>query len=688
MTRTLAVALLALLLASCATSQTCACAEDEAALRASIRHEVLAELRSNSLLAAQREQAQEQEEHAELEGEPVERFRVDADRAPARGADDPLVTIVMFSDFQCPFCSRVEPTLDRLLDEHPREVRIVWRNNPLPFHNDALPAAEAAMEAYRQGGDALFWRYHALLFENQRALSRADLEAYGARAGLDAGELSRALDGHAHQARIEADQALAERLQARGTPAFFVNGRVLMGAQPFEAFDALVREEIAIARRAMASGVERGRLYAHFMHQGREAPSDEVDGSDAGYAPPPSRPVPDPSAVYRVPVDNRPSRGRADALVTIVMFSDFQCPFCARVLPTLEQIATQYGDDVRFVYRHNPLSFHQNARPAALAAEEVFRQRGARGFFRYHDLLFANQQSLERETLLDLAAQAGANRRQVERALDQRHHDATVQADQDLAVQLGASGTPSFFINGRNLRGAQPLSAFQTLIDEELVRARARVASGTPRARVYEATIANGATTPQLIGGAPAQPAADTVYRIPLPADARTRGPGSARVTIQVFSDFQCPFCSRLGPTLDRLLEAYPRDVRIVFRDYPLPFHDNAMPAAEAAREVFRQRGSAAFWRYHDLLFANQRELDTDALVRLAEQVPGVSSAAVRRALERGTHRAAVQADIQAVTDAGARIGTPSSFVNGRLVQGAQPYETFRAAVDRALAEP
>ena len=361
MTRTLALALLALLLASCATSQTCACAEDEAALRASIRHEVLAELRSNSLLAAQREQPQE--EHAELEGEPVERFRVDADRAPARGADDPLVTIVMFSDFQCPFCSRVEPTLDRLLDEHPREVRIVWRNNPLPFHNDALPAAEAAMEAYRQGGDALFWRYHALLFENQRALSRADLEAYGARAGLDAAELSRALDGHAHQARIEADQAIAARLLARGTPAFFINGRVLMGAQPFEAFDALVREEIAIARRAMASGVERGRLYAHFMHQGREAPSDEVDGSDAGYAPPPARPVPDPSAVYRVPVDGRPSRGRADALVTIVMFSDFQCPFCARVLPTLEQIATQYGDDVRFVYRHNPLPFHQNARP-------------------------------------------------------------------------------------------------------------------------------------------------------------------------------------------------------------------------------------------------------------------------------------------------------------------------------------
>jgi protein-disulfide isomerase len=481
---------------------------------------------------------------------------------------------------------------------------------------------------------------------------------------------------------------MAARAHARGTPAFFVNGRVLMGAQPFEEFDSVVREEIALARRAMERGVERGRLYAHFMRNAREAPSPEA-GDDEDVRPP-SRPTPDPSAVYRIPVDGRPSHGRADALVTIVMFSDFQCPFCARVLPTLEQLATQYGDDVRFVYRHNPLPFHQNARPAALAAEEVFRQRGARGFFRYHDLLFANQQSLERETLLDLAAQAGANRRQVERALDEDRHHATVQADQDLAIQVGASGTPAFFINGRNLRGAQPLGAFQALIDEELVRARARVASGTPRARVYAETIANGATSPQLIGGAPAPsaPDADTVYTIPIPAEARTRGPASARVTIQVFSDFQCPFCSRLVPTLDRLVEAYPRDVRIVFRDYPLPFHTSAMPAAEAAREVFRQRGSAAFWRYHDLLFANQRQLDDDTLVRLADQVPGVRSAAVRRALEDGTHRAAIQADMQAITDAGARIGTPSSFINGRLVQGAQPYETFRAAVDRALAEP
>ncbi|MCZ7685472.1 MAG: thioredoxin domain-containing protein [Sandaracinaceae bacterium] len=548
-----------------------------------------------------------------------------------------------------------------------------------------MPAAEAAMEAFEQGGDALFWRFHALLFEDQQALSRSDLERYAAQVGMDVGELSRALDGHTHRARVEADQALAARAGARGTPGFFINGRQLMGAQPYEEFDRVVREEIALARRDLARGVPRLALYARRMERAVERAEERAP------APSPPRPQPDPNAVYRVPVDGRPARGRPDALVTIVMFSDFQCPFCARVLPTLEQIADRYGREVRFVYRHNPLPFHQQALPAAIAAEEVFRQRGADAFFRYHDLLFENQRELERDRLLELARRAGANPRQVGRALDEQRHRATIDADQQLAQSLGASGTPSFFINGRNLRGAQPFDSFARVIDEELARARARVDAGTPRRRLYETIIAAGATSPQTIqpSGAPApapSPPPDQVYRIAVPPGAPTRGRASAPITIQIFSDFQCPFCNRVRPTIDQILSTYPTQVRLVWRDYPLPFHTQAMPAAEAAREVLLQGGNDAFWRFHDLVFENQRDLDAESLVRLAGQVPGVSPTRVRRALERGTHRAAVEADVRAVQDAGASIGTPSFFINGRLLQGAQPFEAFRAAIDAEMA--
>lgn len=619
-----------------------------------------------------------------LPGDDAERLRISPGASPARGASEPLVVVVMFSDFECPFCARVEPTLARLLEAFPEEVRIVWRNNPLAFHRAAMPAAEAAMEAYAQGGDEAFWRYAARLFENQDALARTDLERYAAEVGLDVAALGRALDEHTHQDRIRADQREAERVGLRGTPSFLINGRTFLGAQPYEQFEAVVREEIAIAERLMERGTPRGALYASFMRGALEAPTPRRE------APARARPEDDPTVVYRVPVDGRPTLGPADALVTVVMFSEFQCPFCQRVQPTLAEIADRYGADVRFVFRHNPLPFHPNAAPAAQAAEEVFAQRGAEAFFRYHDLLFQNQQDLERETLITLAARVGANPRDVERALDTNRHRAVIEADQGLARSLGANGTPSFFINGRLVRGAQPFPSFVRVIDAELARARERVQAGTPRAGVYAATIANGVTTapPRPSAEAPDRPAPDHVYPLEVPRSAPSRGPQDAPVTIQVFSDFQCPFCQRVLPTIERLLQDYPREVRLVFRDYPLPFHQEAMPAAEAAREVFRQGGNEAFWRYHDLLFENQRTLDTDTLVRLAGEVPGVRAARVRRALTRGTHRAAVEADIRAITDAGARIGTPSFFIDGRLLQGAQPYEAFRDAVQRALDTP
>ncbi len=109
--------------------------------------------------------------------------------------------------------------------------------------------------------------------------------------------------------------------------------------------------------------------------------------------------------------------------------------------------------------------------------------------------------------------------------------------------------------------------------------------------------------------------------------------------------------------------------------------------AAQAAREGFRQRGDEGFWAYPDLLFANQRALERANLEAYAQQVGGVNMAQFRAALDNETHKAAVEADMEAVRSAGARIGTPSFFINGRLLQGAQPFEAFKTAIDRALEE-
>jgi protein-disulfide isomerase len=623
----------------------------------------------------------------------IERLRAEAPNdSPQRGPDDAPVTIVMWSDYQCPFCGRVEPTLSRLVEEHGNNIRIVWRDNALPFHQNAMPAAEAGREAYAQGGDAKFWQMHDLLFQNQQALARPDLERYAQQIGLNMDRFRAALDNHTHQARIQQDMQAAAALGARGTPAHFVNGRQLMGAQPFEQFDTVVREEIAAARG------RRAGYYASLMQSARTSPAPQP-GAGAEGAPQQPRQQPDPAAIYRVPVGDSPAHGRADALVTIVAFSEFQCPFCSRVLPTITQIRERYGNDVRVVFKHNPLPFHQEAMPAAEASMEVFRQGGAEKFWRYHDQLFGNQQQINRANLEAWAqALGGIDMGRFRAALDNHTHQARIQQDQQLAQSLGASGTPSFFINGRNLRGAQPFEAFQAVIDQELARARQLVASGTPRAQVYEAAIRNGATSPQMIAApgapagaqpaAPAEPPPDTVYNIAVPRNAPSRGGrANAPVTIQIFSDFQCPFCGRVRPTLDQIEERFGNQVRIVWRNYPLPFHQQAMPAAEAASEVFAQGGAAKFWAYHDVMFEHQQEINPENLERWAQELGGIDMNRFRTAMQNHTHQAAVQADMNAVQEAGARIGTPSFFINGRLLQGAQPFPAFEAAINRALEE-
>ncbi|MGB5547738.1 MAG: thioredoxin domain-containing protein, partial [Polyangiales bacterium] len=548
----------------------------------------------------------------------------------------------------------------------------------LGFHNNAGPAAAVAMEAYSQGGNDKFWEVHDTLFANQKALGRPELEGYAGKAGLDAAKVKKALDEGTHKAAIDGDQALATQLGARGTPYFFVNGRQLRGAQPFAAFQKVIDEELATAETLLKQGVKKEQIYATVTK----------GGLTKAAAPKPAAPKagqPDPKAVYKVPLKgNEPQKGPDDALVTIVEISDFECPFCGRVEPTIKQVQDKYGKDVRVVWMNNPLPFHKNAKGAANAALEAHSQKGNKGFWAMHEKMFANQKALTTDNLQSWAKEQGLNVSKFKKALADDKYGKTIQEQQALAASLGARGTPAFFINGRNLRGAQPLAAFTAVIDEELAKAKALVAKGTPRAKVYETTIAKGETGPKT-APAPAAPDANKIYDIPVPKKAPTKGAAKAKVVIQEFSDFQCPFCSRVNPTVAQVIKEYGDKVQIVWRDYPLPFHKDAQPAAQAAREVFAQKGDKAFWAYHDLLFANQKTLSRENLEKFAEQLGGIDMKAFKAALDSGKHKAAVDADMAAVTKAGARIGTPSFFINGKLIQGAQPFAAFKVVIDEAL---
>ncbi len=599
--------------------------------------------------------------------------------APLKGSPNGLVTLVEFSDFECPFCSRVNPTMAQLLEaeEFAGNLRIVFKQMPLSFHANAHVAAQASLAAHAQGK---FWEYHDILFENQRALTRPQLEGYAEQLGLDMEAFRAALDNETYKEQVDEDIAVAGRLGIRGTPNFMINGRQVTGAVPYEQFATAVREELAAIQPLIDGGQSLSDAYAARLAANAEA----APAPAAPAAAPAARPQPDPNAELYVPVGESPFKGPADALVTIVEFSEFQCPFCSRVGPTVQQIIDTYGDDVRVVFKHNPLSFHDRAEPAARAAIAAQNQGK---FWEYHDLMFANQQGLTDANLAAWAEQLGLNMDRFNADLQAEATSARIREDMALATRLAAGGTPHFFVNGYRLRGAQPFDRFRTVIDERLEEARALVTAGTPRAGVYEALQADAVRGPAPMitppaapqaAAAPAAPAAPVEVNI---GGSAQRGPADAPVTIAVWTDFECPFCSRFANNLDAALEGYEDRVQVVLKHFPLSFHQNAHLAAQASMAAMAQ---GKFWEYHDILFENQRGLTRPELEGYAEQL-GLNMETFRAALDDGTYRAAVDAEMAEGRAAGIS-GTPGWLVNGVKFGGARPPEAIRAEIDRALA--
>jgi protein-disulfide isomerase len=172
----------------------------------------------------------------------VERYKVAIGNAPIQGRGDALVTIVEYSDFQCPFCSRVVPTLKQIEEKYKGKVRVAFRNFPLPFHNNAEMAAQAAMAANDQGK---FWEMHDKLFGNQQALDRPNLEKYAGEIGLNVDKFKADLDSGKFKPSVQSDVQYANGLGGgMGTPTFFINGRKVSGAMPLENFAKVIDEEL------------------------------------------------------------------------------------------------------------------------------------------------------------------------------------------------------------------------------------------------------------------------------------------------------------------------------------------------------------------------------------------------------------------------------------------------------------
>ncbi|RDV36857.1 thioredoxin [Bradymonadaceae bacterium TMQ3] len=409
-------------------------------------------------------------------------------------------------------------------------------------------------------------------------------------------------------------------------------------------------------------------------------------GCAASPATPETPAAPDWQASELVPLGESPRQGNPHAPVVIVEFSSLQCPFSARARQTVVELLQAYPDEVQLVYRHLPLSFQPESHPAALAAEAA-REQGA--FWPMVDSLYASQRTMT-ESGADaagrqLAARIGLDeRRYAEAIANSPELDARIQRDVELARQLGIQGTPTFMINGELVRGAQPREVFEAAITRALERHALLEAEGVPQAERYARSVALARVQARAQAERAQKEAArvDTsgpkFVVVPVEGDELIHQSGEDfLVTIVEFSSLQCPFCARALPTLTALKERYGEKLRVVFKHFPLQFHGDS---ELAARAVVAAQEQGKGWEMRDAIYARQRELGPELIDELATELQ-LDQAAFASALQSEEVAERVARQQEQGLDAGVR-GTPSFFINGRFVVGAQPLENFEAIID------
>jgi protein-disulfide isomerase len=367
---------------------------------------------------------------------------------PTKGPATAKVTVVMYSDFMCPFCSRIAPAFTDLAKKFGDRVRIVFRPFPLSMHPGADISSEASLAANAQGK---FWEYHDILFDNLDKQSRADLEKYAQQLGLDMNAFRSALDSRQYRAAVDQGVSLGKGVGISGTPTLLINDQMVVGPNPGE----------------LAGMVQRALDGKPLVDPSKAAAAPE--GAPNRQAGPPPPPPPLPSEVKDVKVDSwNPTRGAADAPIKLVVFCEYMCPFCKKIQPTLAKLEAAFPGKLQVVFR-NLIIHGPPAEVPARASIAAWRQ-GADKWQKLHDLMFENQGALRegQAKILELAGQAGLDVARLRADMESPEVQQQLEGDKTAGAAAGAGGTPSSFVNGRFMSGARPPSHFGAWIDQLL----------------------------------------------------------------------------------------------------------------------------------------------------------------------------------------------------------------------------
>jgi protein-disulfide isomerase len=337
-----------------------------------------------------------------------------------------------------------------------------------------------------------------------------------------------------------------------------------------------------------------------------------------------------------------PPAPASDDAVEIVLYSDFQCPFCAAFAGAFRDVQSKGVDGVKttVVFKNFPLSIH----PAAPLAHQAAAAAAEQGkFWEMHDLLFANQRKAQREDLLGYAQQLGLDMKRFKADMDGERLKQRIASDLNEGEKRGINGTPTFFVNGRAYVGTKSVAQLRQLVVDEQRRTRALREIG------------------------------DSLI---------SKGPSDARVTIEFFADLLSPVTPPTVAVLTGVMQTYPSDVRVQFRNFPLSFHPQAPLAHEAAMIAAR---AGHFWEFVEYALSHQSTLREADLVALAGKL-GMDSAAFAAALADHRYAPRVEADVASGFRKGVR-GSPVILVNGARIDGVPSVEALTGLIKSALAQ-
>ena len=324
------------------------------------------------------------------------------------------------------------------------------------------------MAAHKQGK---FWEMYDIIFKNKTQWKKATdvnewLISKAEELGLDIKRYKRDLKNKTLETYINSDIEAASRMGIRGTPGTLVNGRFISGAMPLGTFKKVIDEAIEKATPLAEKGLKGDGLY-------RELTKDGLDKIVKGGK---DRKKKNPFKKYDIELTGtEPWTGNEQAPVTVIEFTEHQCPFCKRGAETIRKVVKDYDGKVKLVLKHLPLSFHKQALPAAYFTAAVKRAYGNKKFFEASDMLFANQKEWKKDHIKAFekyAKDLGLDWNKVKKAMDDPETKTAVNLDMSEAAKHNIKSVPAFFINGKLISGAKKEEYFKAVIDKTLKKGK------------------------------------------------------------------------------------------------------------------------------------------------------------------------------------------------------------------------